>query len=279
MIRNCARSFLIGSIGCLVLSWFWTNVLPAEDRVTEDSPETQAIAAEAASMRVEPHDPVLADRFVISERKLLSYSDPARGYSAAGVWRIGESGRPRAFICVEYWNAQGQAPARVSMEFVSLSDDAFSLFDSRQLLWSPEASSVEFRELEGAAQPAERDRARLRQMKSFAERFSMTEQIDGKPYVLRLMPNPIERYADPDQEIIDGAAFAFAYGTNPEAILLVEAMSEGWQYAVAHLTSIELVVSYNDLELFRIPEVYGSGRASPHSGEAYEITDAAERPR
>jgi hypothetical protein len=273
---NCNRYRLIGATCWAALQW--ASVVHAEDPV-EESAEAQAIAAQVASMRVEPQDPALTDQFTISDRKLLSYSDPARGYSTAGLWRIGETGRPRAFICVEYWNAQADAPARVSMEFLSLTDDAFSLFDSRQLLWSPEAGDVEFRELAGLAKPADADRTRLRQLKSIAQRFSMSEQIDGKPYVLRLLPNPIERYADPDQEIVDGAAFAFAYGTNPEAILLIEATGDGWQYAVAHTTSIEVVVSYDGMEVFRIAEVYGSARTAPHSGDAYEIVESTQGSR
>src|SRR5262245_34617968 len=36
-------------------------------------------------------------------KPLLKYSDAARGYSAAGVWRLGEAGRPRGLVSLEYW--------------------------------------------------------------------------------------------------------------------------------------------------------------------------------
>jgi hypothetical protein len=62
---------------------------------------------------------------------------------------------------------------------------------------------------------------------------------------LRLLPKPIYRYelgqaksAHPD--LIDGAAFAFAQGTDPEAVLLIEAVRRGdkptWQYAFGRAT-------------------------------------------
>ena len=63
---------------------------------------------------------------------------------------------------------------------------------------------------------------------------------------LRLLPKPIYRYeldaakaAHP--ELVDGAVFAFVQGTDPEAVLLIEAIRRGdgigWQYAFGRATS------------------------------------------
>ena len=55
------------------------------------------------------------------------------------------------------------------------------------------------------------------------------------------MPHPIDRYADPAKEQVDGAIFLFAHGTNPEVMVLIEAQGSApkkatWRFAVARLT-------------------------------------------
>ena len=61
--------------------------------------------------------------------------------------------------------------------------------------------------------PADSANARLRQMKSIAERF--TASVDpivtfANPEQLRLLTTPIYRYAAPAQGILDGSLFASA---------------------------------------------------------------------
>jgi hypothetical protein len=61
---------------------------------------------------------------------------------------------------------------------------------------------------------------------------------------LRLLTTPIYRYGDPKSEVIDGALLAFAQGTDPELLLLLEARAAAerrqWHYAIARLTMWEL---------------------------------------
>jgi hypothetical protein len=61
---------------------------------------------------------------------------------------------------------------------------------------------------------------------------------------LRLLPRPLYRYETSDGPIIDGAVFAFVMGTDPETLLLIEAVENAdgtaWQYAFARRTSGEL---------------------------------------
>jgi hypothetical protein len=91
-------------------------------------------------------------------------------------------------------------------------------------------------------------------MKTLSERFKVAlvgARPDGTEdrEELRLLPRPIYRY-DLDaakaahHELIDGAAFAFAQGTDPEAVLLIEAVRRGdlttWQYAFGRSTGYTL---------------------------------------
>jgi hypothetical protein len=69
------------------------------------------------------------------------------------------------------------------------------------------------------------------------------------PHQLRLLPTPVYRYAN-EKEVLDGALFAFAQGTNPEVLLLIEALrgeTPGrWQYGFAPMTSFEARVLRGD---------------------------------
>src|SRR5262249_61861977 len=63
---------------------------------------------------------------------------------------------------------------------------------------------------------------------------------------VRLPPRPLYRYdltnaRGPDPDLLDGALFAYVQGTDPEAVLVLEAVGTaekaGWQYAFARATS------------------------------------------
>lgn len=64
-----------------------------------------------------------------------------------------------------------------------------------------------------------------------------------------MLPRPLYRYELTDDQVksgptIDGAVFAFVMGTDPESLLLLEAVREAdgskWRYAFARRTSGEL---------------------------------------
>lgn len=244
---------------------------PASEAAPEETAESRAINEQIASLKFERGEPARALEFEIPEQPLLSYSDPARGYAAAGLWRVGRSGRPLAYVSLEYWNAHDRIPPRLSMEFLSMVDAPFELSDSRRLLWSPRSKGIEFRELTGPAKPAAGERLRLRQMKAAIQRFSLNERLNGEPYRLRLLPNPIDRYADPGAGILDAAAFAFAYGTNPEAIVLIECDEERWRYGVAHTSSAEVTVEIDGQQVLKLDELTEWESTRPHSAYWYEI--------
>src|SRR5215210_4623272 len=87
-------------------------------------------------------------------------------------------------------------------------------------------------------------------MRSLAERFRVTmtgwkaDRSDREE--MRLLSRPIYRYELTDgkaahPELVDGAVFAFVQGTDPEAVLLLEAVRRGdrtgWQYAFGRATA------------------------------------------
>jgi hypothetical protein len=133
-------------------------------------------------------------------------------------------------------------------EFGSLSrSNKLVARDKTAVVWSPVKSGVEFRDVPDALAPAENPAARIRQMKAIAERFTarLPERNGAKGEDLRLLPKPLYRYdlkesKDADPSLQDGGMFAFVMGTDPEVVLLLEAVGRDdkvvWKYAFARAT-------------------------------------------
>jgi hypothetical protein len=108
--------------------------------------------------------------------------------------------------------------------------------------------------------PAENKVRRLTQMRDLARRFSVTtyrsEPEEATP--LRLLTTPIYRFAVEGEKIIDGAVFAFANATDPDSLVLLEAVQDKpnapayWQYSVARMTSAKAAVRLDDQEIWSL---------------------------
>ena len=154
-------------------------------------------------------------------------------------------GRPEASASIYPWEGN------LVHDFVSLSRGAKLVArEDGRVIWSPETPGVEFKDIPGAPAPADTPAARLRQMKVLADRFKVTmtgwkaDRSDREE--LRLLPKPLYRDEPgepqgPDPGWIDSGVFAFVQGTDPEAILLLEAVRQDgrprWQYAFARATA------------------------------------------
>jgi hypothetical protein len=194
----------------------------------------------------------------LRDQPLLRFSDPVRNVNDAALWAWGETGRPMAIVAIEIYPPSVGVTERspCAFEFISLAPEAahfqreFSLklevTKRHQVLnagftWEPEKPGIEFSEIAGAPSPDQMPRQRLAQLRDLSKRFAITEHASAQPDLLRLMPRPIDRYADPAHELVDGAIFLFAHGTNPEAMVLIEAQGSSvekaiWRFAVARLT-------------------------------------------
>ena len=182
---------------------------------------------------------------------LHRWTDPTREFSRGALWAWRSSGRPVAIYGIELY---GQS---WSHEFVSLSTERLRA-DDGPVRWAPSKAGVEFREDPDAPAPADDEAARLRQMRDLARRFSAREFWAGRNYALRLLPHPIDRYADPASRLVDGAIFTYANGTNPELLLLIEARRQGdgppkWSYAAARLSRAELHLALGQRDVWTAP--------------------------
>jgi hypothetical protein len=110
-------------------------------------------------------------------------------------------------------------------------------------------------------------------LRQLAREFTVAERHRGEPNVLRLLTQPIDRYQDPEAGIEDGAAFVFAYGTNPELVLLLECDRDRWQWAVARLSWAELTVERAGREVARFPQLSAFPNEGVYQTQGYTVDD------
>jgi hypothetical protein len=204
----------------------WYDVLPSSDATTPLTPQ-----------------PILRWRNVVRGQK---------GEAMLVVWA--HNGRPVAVAGIYPWEG------KMSHEFDSLSREGKLIArDKDRVIWSPTTAGVDFKDVPGAPRPAKTAAERLRQMKAIAERFKATmtgwQGDNADQEQLRLLPRPLFRYdlagaKDADPNLLDGGLFAYVQGTDPEVILVLEAVGtaekSAWQYAFVRATSGGLEVKLGD---------------------------------
>jgi hypothetical protein len=76
------------------------------------------------------------------------------------------------------------------------------------------------------------------------------EVSSGNRVECRLLSQPLDRDADPEQQVVDGALFVFANGTNPELALLLECNDREWFYGVLRMTSARIYAEPDGKQFF-----------------------------
>jgi hypothetical protein len=172
----------------------------------------------------------------------LRWANNSRGSEDGVTLLYVHAGRPLAAACVYPW------AKRLEHDFESLSREKIAARYGEQIVWQPQAPGVVFADIPSAPVPEATRPLRLRQIKSLAEKFEATLlgwRVDNSDREeLRRLSRPLYRYEPKEGDVIDGAVLAFVMGTDPEVLLLIEAVGEGdaarWQYAFARRTSGEL---------------------------------------
>jgi hypothetical protein len=188
--------------------------------------------------------------FKLREDSLLRFSNPLTGCKDGAYYIWVDRGRPQAIVKVYTYDYECYFH-----EWQSLAESAIVAEREGKSVWYPNDPGLTFRELAGAPRPAESAAERLRQMKALAGKFSATYTDNIKPLELRLLIQPVFRFeTGKDQSEPDGAVFAFANGTNPMAILLLEARQVGesrkWHYAFAKTGTGAVAAQYDAKEIF-----------------------------
>ncbi len=271
---TCAR-FLAGPIGTLGLAL-------AASAWLVDSPRAFAQgAASKASQEKGKWIPLFerhAGEYVIrvghdakeEARRLpepvLRWWQPVRGGDDGALYLWVREGRPVA--AVTFFTFKWPNGTRsIVHEKHSLALEPLEATWRGKLVWHTSQPGLTFKRVPDAPAPADTAAARLRQMQALVREFSANTIDDkGSKWPLRSLVKPLYRYEGKN----DGAFFALVQGTDPEALVILEARGEGkdahWEYAAARFTDLELHVRCKAQEVFSGPHTTG------HANEVYHTS-------
>ena len=202
-------------------------------------------------------------------KPIFRFSDPARGCVGAAIWKLGSKGRPKALITTELHRATFGKPC-IAYEYSSLTATKFTV-KSDDIQWSAPGTLYEFKPVPNGPVPEKTPLRRLIQMREITKRFASVEEVDKERSELRLLTQPVDRYVPSDAENADGAIFLFAYGTNPEVVLILESDGTKWNYAAGRMTGAQSVVLTIDEKIAWQGLPLQKGNESPYTGSLSPI--------
>ena len=178
----------------------------------------------------------------ITPKPVLRWINDERDSHSVGhvaLWL--DRGQPVIAMATYIWSNQ------YYVEFDLLSREPVTVKNQTAVIWQPQAG-LEFQPIPNSPAVETSAPARLRQIKLMSEQFNATMlgwRADNSDRTeLRRLPRELYRYQPENSKVIDGAIFAFVQGTDPEALLMIEAVKtekrSEWQYAFIRQTSGEL---------------------------------------
>jgi hypothetical protein len=192
---------------------------------------------------------------VLQPDPVLRWSNPAVGSIHGGVFIWAHQGRPAAVASIFKWFVPRD---EMWFEVQSLSAGPLVGILGREEVWRSSRAGIEYKRVPGAPLPSASAPARLAQMRTISGAFAteQTDRDDGSKRQMRLLTQPVTRYASKPQDVIDGGMFAFVHGTDPEVLLMLEAQETktgpAWFYALARMNSTAFKVTYKDQEVWAV---------------------------
>jgi hypothetical protein len=181
------------------------------------------------------------ERIEFQKNPILRYDDAERGVVDATLWRLGETGRPKAILVLEH------REDLLLYEFTG-TDDLPKSVQGDGWIWEPRGAGSIWREISDQPPPMESRAARRREISKIARKFSASETLEGETLPLKFLPQAICWYHDEEAGVLDGALFAFAHGTNAEVLVFIEARDgeeadAKWVAGFARLAAAQLDVA------------------------------------
>ena len=189
---------------------------------------------------------------------LMRWSNPAVGRVYGSVYLLTDENRPQAIICPYKWFSPYTG---FEMECRSLSAIGVKGVRGGKTVWSTTRPGIEWQLVPSYPPVGQTATERQRQLKTIAQEFTaelldIRTNQDGEDQRLRQLTQPVFRYECLSQNVLEGGVVAFVVGTDPELLLLIEAIeSEGdrfWQYALARMNSDRLAVHHREKEVWRV---------------------------
>jgi hypothetical protein len=225
-----------------------------DTKVQQERYESFLLAARRYEMQLEKDNEPLK----IVDKPVLRWGNQARDNDDGAVFVWACRGRPQAVAAIFVIGE------RTMHELCSLAESPLqTTWGDASSAWRPAKAGVVFRKVPGAPAPAETGRARLSQMRTIAGDFSAATSAPpdyggGRSHgELRLLPQPLYRNQGESPVALDGALFTFAFGTDPEVLLVLEARKtpEGpvWHYAAAPFTDFAIQLKYKGEPVWNEP--------------------------
>lgn len=257
----------------IVTGWLFFALLDlqvacaADDRPAADADEVKvqraanmkAMKELAGKVQVTlPDQPDVKSLPLIAEA-LFRYDDQTREMNDGSMWASGRTGRPAMLLTLAGYRAPSGAKSWI-VEWNSLADGKIAT-KGLSAPFTPSKPGLEFKTIADAPGHGKNPQARSREMKDLAHRFAGFEYFSGNPYELRLLSQPIHRYSNPEQGLVDGALFVFTHNLNPEVVLVIEASKMGeketWSYGFTRVAYAELRMNMDDKEIWKVPQLKG----------------------
>jgi hypothetical protein len=215
----------------------------------------------------------------LADEPALRWTNPVRNVEVDGAtffWSKG--GRPAAIATMSI-----RAEGKVFREIALLGDEPLVARRRERIVWTPKKNGVSFGPLANAPAPARSISLRLAQMRTQARRFK-AGLIKGNRVEARLLSQPLLRYADSENGLVDGAVFAFAEGTDPEILVLLEDRKDQehpdgrWFFSVARMTSPPAEVELDEKVIWSAPGYWTNPKSRDDSYvEAFEGVYESEK--
>lgn len=185
---------------------------------------------------------------------VLQWENPARTGEDGATFVWTDKGRPLAIGSMFRYRVNDTAYTK--HEFHSLGTGPISARVKEEVVWKPSRPGIEFTPVAEGTSPAQGAKQRSLQFRTLARDFG-GHLVNGKKerFELRLVPKPIFEYEPSEGEVIQGAIFSLAFGTDPEILVVVEAAksSEGksvFRYALARYHYDEVTATYRGKPVF-----------------------------
>ena len=198
---------------------------------------------------------------------ILRYSNPVRDSLSDGatfLWLEGDCP-----VAVGALSIRGDG--RVYREFTSLVNRPLQCTHDSGSIWSPMDGGMLREDFPDSPPVAGSRTQRLTQMRRLARRFTgaYLHPDSGEASNLRLLTQPVYRYADDAAAIVDAAFFGFVEANDPELLLIIEAVVADpdngtlkWRYSLARMTSVTLNVQLDGREVWTVENFWRNPRTA-----------------
>jgi hypothetical protein len=187
---------------------------------------------------------------------VLRWPNPTRETpdGATFVWTL--DGRPLAIACV--WQDAGRG---LGFEFHSLSQSPIQATRGDEVVWKCDKPGVTLEPFADAPVPVKTAATRAKQMRDLARRFNC-RLVGEKKEDLRLLTQPLYVWDRNGDKLPDLALFAFAQGTDPEVVLLLEtadgAKGQEWRYALTRRSIVALEADLDGKNVWSVQGDFGA---------------------